>query len=88
MAMKIADLAQRLSKGIASAARSQHFYASGIMAKIDPRIDVVGLGPVKLPLKPTAAKRLMAECVQTPYGKGTETLVNTKVRNAFELTPK
>lgn len=86
--MKIADLAQRLSKGIASAARSQHFCASGIMAKIDPRIDLVGLGPVKLPLKPTAAKRLMAECVQAPYGKGTETLVNTKVRNAFELTPK
>lgn len=86
--MKSADLVQRLSKGIESAVRSQHFCVSGVLAKIDPGIDVAGLGPVKLPLKPTAAKRLMAECVQAPYGKGAETLVNTKVRNAFELAPK
>ena len=86
--MKSADLVQRLSKGIESAVRSHHFCVSGVLAKIDPGIDVVGLGPVKLPLKPTPAKRLMAECVQAPYGKGTETLVNTKVRHAFELAPK
>jgi hypothetical protein len=86
--MKSADLVQHLSKGIESAVRSHHFCVSGALAKIDPGIDVVGLGPVKLPLKPTAAKRLMAECVQAPYGKGTETLVNTRVRNAFELAPK
>jgi hypothetical protein len=86
--MKTADLVQRLSKGIESAVRSHHFCVSGVLAKIDPGIDVVGLGPVKLPLKPTAAKRLMAECVQAPYGKGTETLVNTKVRNTLELAPK
>src|SRR5580693_1346352 len=86
--MKTADLVRRLSKGIDSAVRSHHFCISGVLAKIDPGIDVVGLGPVKLPLKPTAAKRLIAECVLAPYGKGTETLINTKVRNAFELAPK
>jgi hypothetical protein len=86
--MKSAFLVHRLSKGIESAVRSHHFCVCGAVANIDPGIDVVGLGSVKLPLKPTAAKRLMAECMQAPYGKGTETLVNTKVRNAFELAPR
>jgi hypothetical protein len=85
--MKAADLVQRLSKAIESAVRSHHFCVSGALTNIDPRFDVAGLGPVKLPLKPAMAKRLMAECVQAPYGKGTETLVNVKVRNAFELAP-
>lgn len=86
--MKTADLVARLSKGVESVVRSHHFCVSGAMTEIDPRIDVAGLGAVKLPLKQSTAKRLMAECVQAPYGKGTKTLVNTKVRNAFELAPR
>ena len=42
------------------------------------------LPPNKL-LQTGAAKRLMAECVPAPYGKGTATLVNTRVPNAFEF---
>ncbi len=45
------------------------------------------LPPNKL-LQTGAAKRLMAECVPAPYGKGTATLVNTRVPNAFELRSK
>ena len=34
------------------------------------------------------AKELVAHCRVAPYGKGTQTLVNKKVRNTFELDPK
>ena len=34
------------------------------------------------------AKELIASCRVAPYGKGTQTLVNTKVRNTFELDPE
>jgi len=36
--MKTADLVQRLSNGIESAVRSQHFCVTGTVAKIDPGI--------------------------------------------------
>src|SRR5262249_10164466 len=43
---------------------------------------------IKLPLKRTTVKELVARCQVAPYGKGSQTLVNTKVRNTFELDPR
>ena len=77
-----------MTKAITKATRSARFSAGGTLPKIDPRLEVDGLGPVKLPLTPKVAKQLIAHCRVAPYGKGTKTLVNTKVRNTFELDPK
>jgi len=40
---------------------------------------------VSVPLKRVVAKSLIAACQVAPYGKGTETLVDTRVRKTFEL---
>ena len=80
-------LIYRLSEGVGRAARSANFCVSGTLPVADPGIDVDGIGRVKLPLKPAAAKKLAAACSPAPYGKGTRTLVNKKVRNSFELQP-
>lgn len=76
-----------LSEAIAEAARSSRFCASGCLPVVDPGIEVKGLGPIELPLKPKMAKALIARCRPAPYGKGTRTLVDKKVRNTFELDP-
>lgn len=76
-----------LSEAIAEAARSSRFCASGCLPVVDPGIEVKGLGPIELPLKPKMAKALIARCRPAPYGKGTRTLVDNKVRNTFELDP-
>lgn len=79
---------ERLSKAIGQAARSAKFCVVGCLPVVDPGIEVEGLGAVKLPLKRTTAKELITRCRIAPYGKGTQTLVNKKVRNTFGLDPK
>ena len=67
-----------MTKAITEATRSARFSADGTLPKIDPRLEVDGLGRVTLPLTPKAAKQLIARCKVAPYGKGTKTLINTK----------
>ena len=81
------ELVRRLSGGIAAAMRSVKFCVSGGLPGVLPEIVVEGFGPLRLPLAPAAATRLGKLCTQAPFGKGTRTLVDKKVRNAFELSP-
>ena len=80
--------AQWLTEAISQAARSANYCVSGRLPVADPGLEVQGLGPVRIPLKGTVAKQLAASCRVAPYGKGTRTLVDTKVRKTFELDPK
>ncbi len=65
--------------------RPINFCASGPFASMHPGLSVDGLGDVALPLSATDAKQLIQHCEQAPYGKGTETVVDTKVRKVWEL---
>jgi len=53
-----------------------------------PGLEVEGLGCVGLPLAKSSARKLIKLCQQAPYGKGTETVVDTDVRRVWELNPK
>jgi hypothetical protein len=53
-----------------------------------PGLEVEGLGSVGLPLSKSDARKLIKLCRQAPYGKGTETVVDTDVRRVWELGPK
>jgi len=77
-----------LANAIGQATRSAKFCVAGGLPVVDPDIEVDGLGAIRLPLKQTAAKKLVACCQTAPYGKGTQTLVDTRVRKTFELDPK
>jgi hypothetical protein len=77
-----------LSTAIRQATRSAKFCVVGCLPILDPSIEVEGLGAITIPLKRTTAKALVASCQIAPYGKGTQTLVNKKVRNTFELDPR
>jgi hypothetical protein len=52
-----------------------------------PGLEVDGLGAIRLPLGESQARELIGRCSQAPYGKGTETLVDTNVRRVWELEP-
>lgn len=77
-----------LAEAIGQAARSTKFCVAGRLPDVDPGIEVEGLGPVRIPLKRGMAKELIACCRTAPYGKGSQTLVNKRVRNTYELAPK
>lgn len=72
----------------------QSIQASGSFAAFHsldypPPVDlwVRDIGHVTMPLTKTAATQVIAQCRQAPYGKGSETLVDTSVRNTWELDP-
>jgi hypothetical protein len=85
--MSVSTPANRLAEAIGQATRSSRFCVVGRLPVVDPGIEVDGLGVVKLPLKPAMAKKLVAHCRVAPYGKGTQTLVDRKVRDTLELDP-
>ena len=86
--MSASTTARRLSEAIGQATKSSKFCVADCLPTVDPGIEVDGPGAIKLPLKPAMAKALVAQCQVAPYGKGTQTLVDRKVRNTFELDPK
>src|SRR6516162_8275433 len=79
---------ERLAAAIGQATRSAKFFVAGRLPVVDPGLEVEGLGRVSVPLKRGIAKSLIAACRVAPYGKGTETLVDTRVRKTFELDPQ
>ena len=52
-----------------------------------PGLEVDRVGAIRLPLDGAQARKLIKQCSQAPYGKGTETLVDTEVRRMWELDP-
>lgn len=77
----------RLAAAIGLATKSAKFAVDGTLAVADPGLVVEGIGRVPLPFKRGAAKLLTALGRAAPYGKGTETLTDEKVRKTFELDP-
>ncbi|KAI1767563.1 hypothetical protein GGR53DRAFT_99628 [Hypoxylon sp. FL1150] len=55
--------------------------------RCDPDIFVQDVGRVDLPLSEAQAKQLIAKSHQAPFGKGSDTIVDTSVRNTWELDP-
>jgi hypothetical protein len=76
-----------LAKAIRQATKSARFCVTGGLGATDPGIELAGVGPVSVPLRRGMKRSLIHLCRIAPYGKGTETLVDTNVRNTFELDP-
>ena len=83
----VKDLKKSLSNAISVSIRAAKFCYGGTMPNSDPRIEVENVGVLKFPLKPKAVKGIIEQCQIAPFGKGTKTLVDTKVRKTFELSP-
>ena len=75
-------------KCLYSDANAAPFASSGPLSKLPsgcPQITVEGVGQLKLPLSSRQAVQLRDVAQQAPYGKGTETVVDTKVRDALQV---
>jgi hypothetical protein len=78
---------ERLLKTISRVDRPGSVCVSRDLPLIMPGLEVEGIGPIGLPLGEAQARELIKRCSQAPYGKGTETLVDTQVRRVWELDP-
>jgi len=52
-----------------------------------PGLYIQGIGAIGFPLSDSNAKLIEAAATQAPFGKGTETVVDTTVRDTFEINP-
>ncbi len=50
-----------------------------------PGLEVTNVGPIALPLQPAQADALRAVSVQSPFGRGTETIIDVSVRSCREI---
>ena len=82
-----AALGDRLLEALANVDRLGTICVSRDIPVTMPGLEVDGLGAVRLPLGESQARKLIKQCSQAPYGKGTETLVDTNVRRVWELDP-
>jgi predicted 2-oxoglutarate/Fe(II)-dependent dioxygenase YbiX len=62
------------------------FSVSGTLPSIPPGLDVKGVGHIGLPLTAHQAKALIELSEQAPFGRGEETIVDTDVRQSWQIS--
>ena len=81
----MSDLAETLSRLLSQVQRPGDFYTTGTVDIHPPRLEVDGVGEIALPLLPVQAEQIIANAEQAPYGRGSETLVDTAVRRTWQV---
>jgi predicted 2-oxoglutarate/Fe(II)-dependent dioxygenase YbiX len=81
------DVMQELQVLLDGQGESIEFATSGTLTPILPGLEVEGVGAIGTPISPADAKRLIAHASQAPYGRGEETVVDTSVRNVWQIEP-
>ncbi len=61
------------------------YYANGKLDIFLPQLEVDGVGRIALPLLPVQMQQLVATAERAPFGKGTQTLVNTEIRRTWQI---
>ncbi len=75
----------QLLRALANVGEATNFCVSGEMPIISPGLEITGLGEIGLPISAAAAKRLIKQAEQAPYGLGEETVLDTSVRRVWQI---
>lgn len=67
--------------------RPGDFFVSGNLEAPMPKVEVEGVGVLSFPVPATQIKEIIRQAVRAPYGRGEETILDTSVRNVWQLTP-
>jgi predicted 2-oxoglutarate/Fe(II)-dependent dioxygenase YbiX len=79
------SIADKLAALLSNVRRPGDFYAKGVTELRTPRLEVLGVGPLALPLLAAQAEQLINVAERAPYGRGGETLVDTTVRRTWQI---
>ena len=79
------NVRERLLVALKKIDRPGTFCFSGRLPPILPGLEVAGAGSIALPLEKRQAAALKKRAHQAPYGKGTQTIVDTDVRRVWEI---
>lgn len=79
------DYPQALADLLASVQRPGGFHVAGSFDIHPPRLEVEGVGAIALPLLSAQAEALVAGAEPAPYGRGGDTLVDSRVRRTRQV---
>ena len=63
------------------------FFVSGTMEMPMPRIEVEGAGVLSFPVPDAQIAAIVGKAERAPYGRGRDTIVDTSVRNVWQIAP-
>lgn len=75
----------QLLKTLSSITGSGAYAAIGEMPFTHPGLRIEGLGEIGLPINALQARALIDKARQAPFGKGSQTITDTAVRNTWEI---
>ncbi len=81
-------ITKELAELLDGVSRPGDYFISGRAELLEPRMEVEGAGPVALPLLPAQAKALIKAASQAPFGRGSDTVLDTKVRRTWQIGPE
>jgi predicted 2-oxoglutarate/Fe(II)-dependent dioxygenase YbiX len=81
----MSNLPQSFAEVLARVERPGGFHVAGTFDIHPPRLEVEGVGAIALPLLTVQAEALVQVAEQAPYGRGSETLVDTAVRRTWQI---
>ena len=63
------------------------FFVAGALEIPMPRVEVEGAGTLSFPIPSPQIKAIVQQATRAPYGRGEETIVDTSVRNVWQIAP-
>jgi predicted 2-oxoglutarate/Fe(II)-dependent dioxygenase YbiX len=79
------SVTQELANILGEVSRPGDYYTTGRVEVFPPRIEIKGVGTIALPLLPAQARQLIKAATRAPYGRGPDTVVDTKVRRTWQI---
>lgn len=67
--------------------RPGDFYVRGALETPLPRLTINGVGAISFPVPASQIRSILKRAEQAPYGRGEETILDTSVRNAWQIAP-
>lgn len=85
MPSKTSSIIPKIVAALETARQPSEPWCEGTIAASEIGLTIIGAGPVHLPLRPAGVRKLSSVARQAPYGKRSETLVDTNVRDTLEI---
>ena len=79
------DRLTRLETLLAGVKRAGDFFVQGSLDAPIPRADIDGVGVLSFPVPASQIEAVIKRACRAPYGRGEHTIVDTSVRNAWQL---
>jgi len=76
---------QRLEALLAGVERAGDFFVQGSLDAPIPRVEIDGVGVLSFPVPGSQIEAVIKRAHRAPYGRGEHTIVDTSVRNAWQL---